>query len=446
MPSYLIRQVKCNNQNNNGIIKISYSQDGRIPAINSPKSKEKTKFMPPQKPSRSLDQVCISKTTRTEIETELAMIRDILDVRGVQVDLQDVQQEVQKKVKVTAAQRRQVRFGTPVIDPVEDKVLASTEVNRHTYRTFQQMGLELVERQVNTVTGLEGDGVTPIYETVTVRRVHVQSNLTDHEKIQKAEALAEIINTTLDEFYVHQGYDASQRLGIEQVDVIMNMAFGTRLFHKVTAGGGKNDAIFPLAAVINQKVNKTEGLADWLGSRAVLGLRPARKAILVLHNVNLFEETQASYADDSNLWNFITGSHVQVGETQEALKIAFLTEEALRQVRDPDVLEKATERGETPVPSILEEIQGAHIILAQGTALDFLNNEHRDYKNPTEVRKAVEVEARGEILGEVEEVRRVEKRSKAQEMTKELWELIFKQNRFVFDEADTSLKATGVQK
>jgi len=64
------------------------------------------------------------------------------------------------------------------------------------------------------------------------------------------------INQALDDFYVARGFDAGLRYGIQQVEAIANLALLSKVFHRITAGGGKNDVISVIAGRIAIKLSK----------------------------------------------------------------------------------------------------------------------------------------------------------------------------------------------
>jgi hypothetical protein len=336
--------------------------------------------------------------------------------------------------------RRDIRLGeTTKYDLVKAKPL--TDEQKKTLELLKAVGLQMVEVGAG-VARFETEGV--LADTVVLRRVRATSADVN------ALALQDMINSALDLFYVHHGYDAGERFGIQQVDVIINMALGSKIFHKVTAGGGKNTVISPIAMMISRMVNKKDGGAfvSWLKEslkRVNPSFLASEKSVLVLHNVPLYEEAERLYESKmANTKTALQGYFAEMG-----VSVEFLKEDSLRELREnAEAIQALAERGAEVQErkTVIQRIQDAEVVIAEGKALDFLNNDKRDWKNKTELLKEIELQAQTNPLSETEKTSRLDKALLRERLTVQLWDAIFKNNRFIFDEADTSLQENGVQK
>ncbi|MEI7751739.1 MAG: hypothetical protein WCJ71_06575, partial [Candidatus Omnitrophota bacterium] len=320
------------------------------------------------------------------------------------------------------------------------KAKAIKDGHKRTQDLLRAVGLEMVEVGAG-VARFEAGGVRE--ENMVLRRVRATSTNAN------AIAIQDMINSALDLFYVHHGYDAGERFGIQQVDVIINMALGSRIFHKVTAGGGKNTVISPIAMMISRMVNKKgDAFVQWV-KQSLSSVNPqfmsSKKSVLVLHNVPLYEEAERLYA--SKLADVQTALQMYFAEM--GISVSFLKEYSLRQVRDSaESIQAIAERGtdEQKRKTVIQQMQDAEIIIAEGKALDFLNNDKRDSKNRTELLREVQRQAEASPLTDAQKTQRLETALLRERLTLQLWNAVFMNNRFIFDEADTSLQENGVQK
>ena len=313
---------------------------------------------------------------------------------------------------------------------------AGIKINPKSEEVLKKLGLELVAVDMDVEREGRSEKVTLLRAKPLKGSPGIGSGRSPPERV------AEIINRELDEHYIWRGYDADERFGVQQVEAIINLAFRPNTFHRIPAGGGKNDAIFAIAAVISRKVERVrreetnEGKAlDELLEQA--GVKPSGRMILGFHNKTLFDQM----TNDPNVIGYLES---------RGLKVEVFKEDHLTEIRDnPEAVEALRQRldkGETGRRDIIQRVEEADIVLADTVGLEFLNNDYRDRRSRKEIEKAVREERKERDVSEKEIESAVEQRVKSGKMTGELWEALFKNNRFVLDEADTSLEANGVQK
>jgi len=264
-----------------------------------------------------------------------------------------------------------------------------------------------------------------------VRRVKAQ----DSDNTQQVR-LAEIINQTLDQFYVSRGFDAGERFSIEQVDVILNMALNPKnMFHLVTAGGGKNDVISVLAEAISIQVAREMSKNDDFRTNFEGKIAPSKTVIMSLHSKVLYDEAHGVYKKN-DLVDFFESL---------GIKVDFLTEDVLTAMQNSAGASESQKSKEDAAESAIDRLLGSDVILAEQTAMDFLLNDARINQTDDVLRARLEKQMNTKDVNIIDPLLEQEKSKRNKLMA--LHEKVFgKDTRVIMDEADTSLQANGVMK
>ncbi|MBI4398352.1 MAG: hypothetical protein HY586_04440, partial [Candidatus Omnitrophica bacterium] len=248
---------------------------------------------------------------------------------------------------------------------------------------------------------------------------------------EKSETLARLFNDVQDAFVMHSKHHGKKesdrrylgyRLGVNHAVQAANLVFRDKTFYRIRTGVGKTTSIFNMASVMHAMMSlapevETEDFARATSqqqtaakARELLGRVPGYHFVFILPNSVLFDQTVNS---------------PELKSIYEALGIhpEIFNEDILNEVRAGDP-KKVKER--------LDGLRRAPVILAEGKAVDFLGLR----PGPIE-KKDDETEAAFQ--------KRKAQEEESQKNVEELFNIMYKNNRAVLDEADTSPFEPGVQ-
>jgi hypothetical protein len=374
-------------------------------------------------------------------------IRMLNDLRSRKEALEQEEREQSKRdaaspTQTTVAERFAARA---VLDrKLEEEALAAAPlapIQQRTQTLLDRLGLEMV---------VLARGVAGQANPSNVYRVRVKAGA-PAEVTAQLQRMAQIINGELDLFHVVTGAECGLRLGVQQVEAIVNIAFGGQAFHRIPAGGGKNKFIFATASVINRMVQKQfQGDAVFSEFLKAKNIVIGKKFVFVLHNSGMYKET----AEDAALLNYLRGDYkdkldqAQFGQlfgydasdpagqknaydARHQMSVQLFNEDHLNGLRNDS----------SEVDRFMAMMAAADIVVAHASALGFLNNDHRGRKWSKE---GFLKELRRQNAPNAEQT--AEQYWKTQEKTEQIFSDLFSGTRFLFDEADTSYEEPGCQK
>ncbi|MFA5167691.1 MAG: hypothetical protein WC530_04085 [Candidatus Omnitrophota bacterium] len=212
--------------------------------------------------------------------------------------------------------------------------------------------------------------------------------------------LAQLFNDALEQYEILTGNDVYTRKGVTQGVAIANLLFRPDMFHKIPTGVGKTTTLFTAAALfhkqIRERLNVLRSAAPQRAKKMEGFYKNADgRLVFVLSDTNLLAQT--------------LGEMKLLGEAGIAYK-AF-TEDDLQKIRMGD-------------NELFEEYRKAELVLASGTAADFLQLDSE---------RAMAIAAKD--IGEQKQIENVKK----------FHELMTKENRYLFDEVDVSFTQPGTQ-